>query len=166
MSFSFRKNSNPVLTENLVEVLRNQNSFEVINCSIGQKLAYEDFFDILNQSDEIIGFVFFKKENNTLEILCGKYGTSVSKFTDYVLANIPYFIQEIDLDQKSPIIIENFIKVTNSHFDYLLEKAYEYGFKGQFDESKAQIACHAKKMREDASYGQSIYLIKTISLLD
>lgn len=166
MSLKFKKNSNPLLTKEIVEVLKNENAFEVIDCQVGQKLAYEDFFDIYNQHDEIIGFVFFKKEKNTLEIFCGKYTESVSKFTDYVLSNIPNFIQEIDLDPNLPIIIENFIKVTNSHFNYLLAKAYEHGFKGKFDESEAQMRTQGQRFRQDPSYDvQSICLVKNFSLL-
>ena len=166
MSLKFAKNSNPLLTKDLVEVLKNENAFEVIDCQIGQELAYEDFFDIYNQHDEIIGFVFFKKENNTLEILCGKYTESVSKFTDYVLSNIPNFIQEIDLNPNLPIIIENFIKVTNSHFNYLLAKAYEHGFKGEYNESEAQMKAQGQRFLQDPTYdANSICLIKNYSLL-
>lgn len=165
MSLSFNKNSNPVLTPDLVKILEDKNAFNTMNAKVGATLEdCENFFYVLDKNQNKVGFVFFKQNDSELEILFGKYEVDVKGFADYILKNIKELLQQINLESFSDVQIMNVIKVNNHHFDHLLNVAYLNGFKGQCDFSQGQVKSMAQKMRQDPEYGESVTLLKNFSL--
>jgi len=164
MSLSFNKNSNPVLTPELVKILRDESAFNTSNVEIGETLVCENFFNVVDQDQNYVGFVFFKQDEEGLEVLLGKYKDDIKGFTDLVLKNIPSLLSQINLEGMDEILVMNVIKVKNKCFEYLLKTSYLNDFKGQFDESQEQISNQAQKKRQDPEYGENVTLMKKFIL--
>lgn len=136
MSFIFLKNEDPIFTKELVTCFeKNPKSFNVTSpLEIGTNFPAKIFFDIYNKENQKVGFVYFiddvEKESGCLEIIFGKYEFPERKVTDYILSNLAEFLK--NSEQKFPITIINNINIENDHYDYLVEKAIEYGFENEF----------------------------------